>query len=63
MAKAYRRQGIYSALHEEVRRRARESGKVCGIRLYVDEDNRVARETYRSLGMKESRYVFYEQDA
>lgn len=58
---AYRRQGVYAALHEEVVKRARASGMVCGIRLYVDADNQPARNTYETLGMEASHYRFYEQ--
>jgi ribosomal protein S18 acetylase RimI-like enzyme len=40
---------------------ARERGDVFGIRLYVDEDNRIAQEAYRRLGMETSRYRLYEE--
>ncbi len=55
-----RRAGVYRALHEHVRERAREEG-AAGLRLYVDRDNRPARETYLELGMRESHYVMYEE--
>lgn len=55
-----RRTGVYRALHDYVRRRARASG-AAGLRLYVDRDNRPARETYAELGMRESHYVMYEE--
>ena len=55
-----RRGGVYRALHDHVRERAREAG-AAGLRLYVDRDNRSARETYDELGMRESHYVMYEE--
>lgn len=55
-----RREGVYRALHAEVRRRAREAG-AAGLRLYVDRDNRPAHETYEELGMRRSRYRMYEE--
>lgn len=56
----HRRRGIYRALHAHVRGAAKGAGAV-GLRLYVDRENRVARATYRSLGMQPSRYDMYEE--
>ena len=33
---------------------------MCGFRLYVEQDNRPAQDTYRSLGMSRTRYLLYE---
>ena len=57
-----RRQGIYRKLYEFVRARALEKGNVCGFRLYVEQENTVARQTYRDLGMAETVYRMYEQE-
>lgn len=57
-----RRRGVYRALHEHVARNARQTQGVCGIRLYVDSDNRVAQDTYRRLGMSETGYLLFESD-
>ncbi len=35
--------------------------RVCGFRLYVERENARAQETYRKLGMKETRYLVYEE--
>jgi len=56
-----RRKGVYRALHEEVRRQAREAGDVVGIRLYVEKQNERAQLTYQSLGMAETYYLLYEE--
>lgn len=55
-----RRSGVYRTLHRHVRERARAEG-AAGLRLYVDRDNRRARDAYRELGMEEARYVMYEE--
>ena len=58
----FRRQGIYSALYAHVRALAEADAGVCGIRLYVENDNRNARSTYEALGMQDAHYRIYEQD-
>ncbi|MFB6232042.1 MAG: N-acetyltransferase family protein [Salinibacter sp.] len=56
-----RREGVYTALHRGVRRRARETPGVCGLRLYVERDNTAAQEAYEELGMTEPPYRMYEE--
>ena len=56
-----RRRGVYTALHREVRRRARETEDVCGLRLYVEGSNAAAQETYEALGMTKTSYRMYEE--
>jgi len=56
-----RRSGVYTALHRTVRERASVNDDVCGLRLYVEEDNETARETYEALGMRASSYRMYEE--
>ena len=58
----FRRQGIYRALYAHVRALAQADAGVCGIRLYVEKDNRNARSTYEALGMQDAHYRIYEQD-
>ena len=58
---AFRRTGVYRALHEHVRRRARAEPHVCGIRLYVERENIVAQRTYLAMGMTETVYRLYEE--
>jgi ribosomal protein S18 acetylase RimI-like enzyme len=58
----YRRQGVYRRLYEFVRQQAHVEGNVCGFRLYVERDNQVAQQTYRSLGMRETVYRLYEEE-
>ena len=58
---AHRRRGVYRALHEAVRERARAAGDVVGIRLYVERENVAAQRTYAALGMTETPYRIYEE--
>ena len=60
VAPEYRHQGVYKALHEYVSKAAGSQGDVCGIRLYVDKDNKIAQGVYAGLGMSETNYDMYE---
>ena len=57
----HRRRGHYRRLHDQVRALAASEPDVHGLRLYVEHENHGARETYRSLGMLETRYRLYEE--
>lgn len=57
-----RRTGVYRALHDHVLTAARCAKDVCGVRLYVDKDNRHAQATYRAMGMQPAHYDIYEVD-
>ncbi len=58
----YRRRGVYRALHRHVEEAARAEGGVCGLRLYVEQDNAVAQRVYREMGMEQTRYYMYETE-
>lgn len=58
----YRRQGVYRVMHSEVIRRTKASGNCCGIRLYVEKDNKNAQKVYKTLGMHETDYYLYEEE-
>jgi ribosomal protein S18 acetylase RimI-like enzyme len=57
----HRGRGVYRRLYRHVQRLAARRRSVIGFRLYVDHDNARARRVYRSLGMKETRYLVFEQ--
>jgi ribosomal protein S18 acetylase RimI-like enzyme len=57
----FRKRGVYSALHRHVEKLGRDQGDVCGIRLYVDNDNEQAKATYRKMGMKPGRYQLFDE--
>lgn len=58
----WRRRGIYAALYREVLARVESSEDVCGVRLYVESTNEVAREVYGRLGMTETSYRLMETE-
>ncbi len=55
-----RRQGVYGALYEHLKAEVSSRPDVCGLRLYVHDENASARSTYAALGMPESHYVMHE---
>ena len=59
--KKYRRRGIYRSMYEFIKELANGKEDVCGFRLYVEQDNMVAQETYSTLGMTKLPYLMFEQ--
>ncbi|MEC4891268.1 MAG: N-acetyltransferase [Nitrospira sp.] len=59
---AWRRKGIFRKMHATVMATAKADPKVCGVRLYVESENRLAQEVYRKVGLKPSSYEVYETD-
>lgn len=57
-----RGRGTYRRLYEHVRKRAAEAGNVCGLRLYVERDNKRAQAVYIRQGMRATAYDMYEVD-
>lgn len=55
-----RRQGVYRRLYRHVQEMAAKDPQVCGFRLYVERENSAAQATYAALGMKETRYLVFE---
>ena len=56
----FRRRGVYTALYRHVTGEAKAAGGVCGIRLYVEQENAAAQQVYESLDMYRTRYHMYE---
>jgi ribosomal protein S18 acetylase RimI-like enzyme len=59
---AWRRRGVFRRLLEEVMASAKAAPDVCGVRLYVEQENRTAQAVYQRLGLSPSGYRVYEQD-
>tara|TARA_B100001093_G_scaffold245743_1_gene235289 strand:- start:912 stop:1394 length:483 start_codon:yes stop_codon:yes gene_type:complete len=57
----FRRKGVFSKLYEAVKLRAKKEPNICGVRLYVEQSNKIAQATYFSLGMRESHYEMWEE--
>lgn len=55
----YRKIGVFRSIFEQIKLLARESN-ACGLRLYVDRSNIIAKKAYKNLGMEESHYDLYE---
>ena len=58
----WRRLGVYRRMHEAIVAEARARPDVCGIRLYVDRENRVAQAVYDRVGLSPSSYQVFEND-
>ncbi len=57
-----RRHGVFRALYEHVASCARRDPEVCGLRLYVEQDNEQAKAVYEHLGLRASGHLVYEYD-
>ncbi len=58
----FRRRGVYRAMHRQVRDLARQDGRACGLRLYVERENAGAMATYHAMGMMQTHYRLYEEE-
>ncbi|MEO6306648.1 MAG: GNAT family N-acetyltransferase [Nitrospiraceae bacterium] len=59
---AWRRQRVFRRMHETVMATAKASPNVCGVRLYVEENNGAAQAVYRKVGLTPSSYAIFETD-
>lgn len=59
---AWRRRSVFRRMHERVMAIAKTSPNVCGVRLYVEENNSVAQAVYRKVGLTPSSYAIFETD-
>jgi ribosomal protein S18 acetylase RimI-like enzyme len=56
----FRRQGVFQSLYQHVKAMAEQAPGVCGLRLYVEHQNKNAQKTYESLGMQDAGYRMME---
>jgi GNAT superfamily N-acetyltransferase len=56
-----RRRGVFRALYQHVYDLARQDSKVIGLRLYVENHNHAAQQTYQQLGMTPAGYLVFEK--
>jgi hypothetical protein len=49
-------------MHESILEQARRRDDVCGVRLYVERKNDVAKTTYARVGLRASTYHVFEDD-
>lgn len=56
-----RHQGVFRSLYAHVKERAQADTSVCGLRLYVEQNNLIAQKTYEGIGMEATPYGMYEE--
>lgn len=57
----FRGKGVFKAIYKRIQALATAAKDVCGLRLYVEEHNTRAQQTYERLGMKKTYYDLYEE--
>jgi GNAT superfamily N-acetyltransferase len=57
----FRSQGVFRALFMHIKELGETDADCCGIRLYMEQENKTARESYRRLGFNETGYVVFER--
>jgi GNAT superfamily N-acetyltransferase len=57
----HRRRGVFTKLYQFLKEKASRDSAVCGFRLYAQDTNRTAQNTYASAGMKQTSYRVYEE--
>ena len=62
VAPAWRCRNVFRGMYESVMASAKTSPNICGIRLYVEENNSVAQAVYRKVGLTPSSYAIFETD-
>ncbi len=56
----FRRRGVLRAMYGHLKDMVEAEPSLCGLRLYVEKDNRVAMAAYDALGMDGEHYRLYE---
>lgn len=62
VAAEHRGTGVFSQLYRHIHELALATPAVCGLRLYVDQENQHAADIYRALGMQDAHYDMLELD-
>jgi ribosomal protein S18 acetylase RimI-like enzyme len=62
VAAEFRQCGVFRALFAHVHKQAKARRDVCGLRLYVEHNNRRAQRAYERLGMGRAHYDLFELD-
>ncbi len=58
----WRGRGVFRSLYDHVIALARADAGVCGVRLYVENENAAAQATYERIGMQRTCYTMFELD-
>src|SRR5882672_8146217 len=62
VAVKHRQSGVFRALFDHIQQLALARRDVCGLRLYVEQNNDRAQHTYATLGMIKTHYEVFETD-
>jgi len=57
----YRKRGVFQSILKYIENLAEKTPEVKALRLYVMDDNQIARRAYQNLGIKNSSYLVYEK--
>jgi ribosomal protein S18 acetylase RimI-like enzyme len=57
----FRGRGVFRALFAHIKKLGEADVDCCGIRLYMERENEIARASYRRLGFSETGYVVFER--
>jgi len=57
-----RKQGVFKKIYEFIEALAKSNPEVCGLRLYVENENINAQNVYSKLGLKDARYKIFEKE-
>lgn len=57
-----RRRGVFRSMYHHIMAKAHADGQVCGVRLYVEQDNDQAQTVYQRMGLAPSAYAVFERD-
>ena len=58
----YRKKGVFRHILKYIENLTEEIPEIKALRLYVIDDNQIARKTYQNLGMNNSGYLVYEKN-
>lgn len=61
VAERHRGRGVFKALFRHIRSLACSEPDVIGLRLYVENSNQPALQTYRALGLQPAEYSLYQE--
>ena len=57
----FRSKGVFRTLFTHIKELGKADVDCCGLRLYMERENEIARESYRRLGFSETGYVVFER--
>ncbi len=58
----FRRGRVFSKMYSFTKNLADQTPNICGLRLYVENNNQAAQKTYLHLGMYETNYIVFEKE-